>query len=327
MKEDTLKEDTMPITDLQKEQIDRYNNHKPSGSHTTSRRWWQHSVIAQHNIIASMIAIVLGLVMAATTAIAETTPVRTAAVPDPENGENWQIIKETLYEGVELLDGSPWMSFETPYRALDAAIVPIHLKVDRQQTDEDYVKSVTFIIDENPSPVAAVFNLTPKSGQADLSTRVRIDKYTFVRAVAEMNDGRHFMVANFVKAAGGCSAPGLAGRDAAMARLGKMKLKFLDAGIGDQPAKAQLLISHPNYSGLQFDQISRTEIPAHYVDSITVSQDGKEIFSAAPDISLSEDPSIHFHYRDDGGPIDVVVTDTEGGTFKRSWSPIPRADG
>ncbi len=284
---------------------------------TLSGRWWQNGVTA----------VVLGFVMVTTTAIADTTAAKKAPTLDPENSESWQTIKETLYEDVELLDGSQWMSFETPYRALDAAIVPIQLKVDRQQADDDYIKSVTFIIDENPSPVAAVFNLTPKSGRADLSTRVRIDKYTFVRAVAEMNDGRHFMIANFVKAAGGCSAPGLAGRDAAMARLGKMKMKFLDAGVGDQLAKAQLLISHPNYSGLQFDQISRTEIPAHYVDSITVSQDGQEIFSAAPDISLSEDPSIHFYYRDDGGPIDVVVTDTEGGTFKRSWSPTPRADG
>ncbi len=286
----------------------------------TLTRWRQHSVIA----------VFLGFMLAATSAMAEEPATSKNTAPDPEASENWQTIKETLYEDTELSDGSQWMSFETPYRALDAAIVPIDLKMDRQQTDEEYVKSVTFIIDENPSPVVAVFNLTPKSGLADLSTRVRIDKYTFVRAIAEMNDGRHFMVANFVKAAGGCSAPGLAGREAAMARLGKMKLKFLDAGVGESPAQAQLLISHPNYSGLQFDQISRTEIPAHYVDSITVSQDGKEIFSAAPDISLSEDPSIHFHYRDDGGPIDVVVTDTEGSTFKKSWSPTPKtpnADG
>ena len=35
------------------------------------------------------------------------------------------------------------------------------------------------------------------------------------------------MVANFVKAAGGCSAPSLGDMDAIMARLGKMKMKFI----------------------------------------------------------------------------------------------------
>ena len=38
------------------------------------------------------------------------------------------------------------------------------------------------------------------------------------------------MVSNFVKAAGGCSAPSLADMDAVMARLGKMKMKFIETG-------------------------------------------------------------------------------------------------
>ena len=39
------------------------------------------------------------------------------------------------------------------------------------------------------------------------------------------------MVANFVKAAGGCSAPSLADMDAVMARLGKMKMKFVKTNL------------------------------------------------------------------------------------------------
>ena len=64
-------------------------------------------------------------------------------------------------------------------------------------------------------------------GNASITTRIRIDKYTYVRAIAEMNTGEKLMVANYVKAAGGCSAPSLADMDAVMARLGKMKMKFL----------------------------------------------------------------------------------------------------
>ena len=36
------------------------------------------------------------------------------------------------------------------------------------------------------------------------------------------------MISNFVKAAGGCSAPSLADMDSVMARLGKMKMKFIE---------------------------------------------------------------------------------------------------
>lgn len=40
-----------------------------------------------------------------------------------------------------------------------------------------------------------------------LATRVRVDDYSYVRAVAETADGKLHMVKAFVKASGGCSAP------------------------------------------------------------------------------------------------------------------------
>ena len=40
-----------------------------------------------------------------------------------------------------------------------------------------------------------------------LSTRVRVDSYTNVHAVAELSDGQLYAAQRFVKAAGGCSAP------------------------------------------------------------------------------------------------------------------------
>ena len=51
------------------------------------------------------------------------------------------------------------------------------------------------------------FNFHSKVGNPSFTTRIRVDKYTYVRAIAEKNDGEKFMVSNFVKAAGGCSAP------------------------------------------------------------------------------------------------------------------------
>ena len=62
------------------------------------------------------------------------------------------------------------------------------------------------------------------------------------------------------------------------------------------------MISHPNYSGLQFNQLTRAEIPAHFINYVKVEQDGEMIFEAI-DISLSEDPSFTFNYRNTGGAI------------------------
>ena len=63
------------------------------------------------------------------------------------------------------------------------------------------------MIDENPSPLAAVFSPGAASGMRSLSTRVRVDSYTNVHAVAELSDGQLYAAQRFVKAAGGCSAP------------------------------------------------------------------------------------------------------------------------
>ena len=235
--------------------------------------------------------------------------------PPPEPVTWNQDLKELVYGDDIIKDGSALFSLDTPYRALDAAIVPISINFKNTQTKENYVKSLTLIVDENPAPVVPKFNFTPKIGNPSLTTRIRIDKYTYVRAIAEYNNGEKFMSSNFVKAAGGCSAPSLADMDAVMARLGKMKMKFIKTEAEKGLNKAEFLISHPNYSGLQFNQLTRAEIPAHFINYIKIYQDDKIILEATPDISLSEDPSITFNYLDSGGPIKVEIEDSEGQTF------------
>ena len=89
------------------------------------------------------------------------------------------------------------MKLSSPYRALDAAIVPISINFNKDQSDEDYIKSLTIVVDENPSPVVGKFNFTAKTGNPSVTTRIRIDKYTYVRAIAENNKGEKFMISNF----------------------------------------------------------------------------------------------------------------------------------
>ena len=233
--------------------------------------------------------------------------------PEPVTWNSY--LKEAVFGDDVINDGTQMFTLDTPYRALDAAIVPISINFNTPQSKTTFVKSLTLIVDENPSPLVSKFNFTPKVGNASLTTRVRIDKYTYVRAIVEMNNGEKYMNSNFVKAAGGCSAPSLADMDTVMARLGKMKMKFFETGNNNSPSKAQFLISHPNFSGLQFNQLTRAEIPAHFVNYIKIEQDNELIIEAYPDISMSEDPSITFHFLDSGSPLKVTVEDSEGKNY------------
>jgi sulfur-oxidizing protein SoxY len=231
----------------------------------------------------------------------------------------WPELRALLFADRPIADGAGVIALEAPVRAHDAAVVPLTIAALLPQTDARYIKTLHLLIDRNPAPIAGIFHLTPASGIATIATRVRVNEYTDVRVIAETSDGQLHMASRFVKAAGGCSAPALKDHEAAIARLGQMKLKHGSLRPG-APSQVQLLISHPNYSGLQIDQLSRNWIPPHYVQSIEVRYDGRPVLSVDADISLSENPSLHFSFVPDAqGELEVRVRDSEGGSFTGSW--------
>jgi sulfur-oxidizing protein SoxY len=56
-------------------------------------------------------------------------------------------------------------------------------------TAQDYVKSVHLFSEKNPRPVIARFYLNPRSGKAEISTRIRLAGSQQVVALAMMSDG------------------------------------------------------------------------------------------------------------------------------------------
>ena len=181
------------------------------------------------------------------------------------------------------------------------------------------MQKIYLIIDQNPSPIAAVFHLTPDSGRADIDTRVRIEQYTYVRAIAETSDGKLYMATRYVKASGGCSAPAGKDQEAALARLGKMKFRVDNKVALDHPNLAQLMISHPNNSGLQMDQLTRLYIPARYVKKVDVTYNGKSILSADVDFSISENPNFRFYFTPrTSGDLKAEVIDSNDLKFNSS---------
>lgn len=244
---------------------------------------------------------------------------------DAEDAAHWADLKPMVFGEREILDGAGIVELDAPTRAYDAAIVPVTIKALVPQRKDRFIKTITLVIDRNPVPVAGIFHMTPENGVATLSTRIRINEYTNVRAVVETSDGTLYQAVRYVKAAGGCSAPAMKDQEAALARLGRMKLRYDDQMQTGEPTELQVMISHPNNSGLQMDQLTRHYIPAHYVESVTVSYRDRTLMTVESDISLSENPSFRFSFVPDGpGDIAVQAVDTEGSVFSRVWSIAPR---
>jgi sulfur-oxidizing protein SoxY len=228
----------------------------------------------------------------------------------------WPVLKEIYFDNKTILtDADDWLVLEAPSRAEDAAIVPLTLKSLKPQTAESYIKNIHIIIDDNPDPYSANFHLTPAMEQVDLTFRMRFQQYSNVRAIVEMNDGKLHMVSRFVKASGGCSAPVQKDPEAVKSRLGKMLIRMRKPELGHD-VTAQVMISHPNYNGLQFDQETRRYIPAHYVKTMSVNYADQPLFNVDMGISFSEDPSVHFTFKPTkSGVLKATVIDSKETTY------------
>jgi sulfur-oxidizing protein SoxY len=249
---------------------------------------------------------------------------------NPEASANWLRVREPLFGHKTIrTDADAVIQLDAPVRAEDAAIVPIAVRARFAQSAERAIQRLWLVIDNNPSPVGVALRFSQASGRADIETRVRVDEYTFVRAIAETNDGQLWMATRFVKASGGCSAP--PGKDpaAALASLGQMRLRVDSAGAGaapNTPALAQLMISHPNHTGLAMDQLTRQFTPAHFVRHVDVSYAGRPVLTADVDFTLSENPNLRFYFApQEAGELKVTIVDSNDQKFESSTRYNPAA--
>jgi len=268
-------------------------------------------------VVCSVLAV--GVLLASTSALAR------GSETDPNQSEIWNKVHASLFQGARFeTNAEQVIVLETPARAEDASVVPIAIRARFAQSPERRIDKVWLIVDGNPSPLAAEFQFTPDSGRADIETRIRIEEYTFVRAVARTGDGKMYMVANYVKASGGCSAP--AGKDPAVAKanLGKMRLRVEEKPVAGKPVLAQLMVSHPNDTGLAMDQLTRMYAPPHFVRRVEVRYDGKPVMTADVDFSISENPNFRFYFTPrEGGELEASVVDNQ----ELKFSTVMKVDG
>jgi sulfur-oxidizing protein SoxY len=243
---------------------------------------------------------------------------------DQPSEETWNSIRGDIFKDRPILDGSGLVILDAPRRAEDSAIVPIGMRVNFAGDDKRTLKSLTLVIDENPAPVAGKFTIGPRSGVTSISTRVRVNSYSYVRLVAELSDGQLYGVKTFVKASGGCSAPASSNADATRSLLGQMKFRTFRPE-SDAPPEAQIMLRHPQNSGFQMDQLTRLYIPPFFIDNLKIWQGDDLVLEMDGGIAISEDPNIRFNYRTNGAAkFRVEAMDTSKKLFRDEW-PVERS--
>jgi sulfur-oxidizing protein SoxY len=67
--------------------------------------------------------------------------------------------------------------------------VGLTVTVESPMTREDFVRRIGVFNEKNPQPNVVTFHLTPRSGRASVSTRIRLADSQTVTAIAELSDG------------------------------------------------------------------------------------------------------------------------------------------
>jgi sulfur-oxidizing protein SoxY len=251
-------------------------------------------------------------------------PARAQESDDQDRAARWKQLQESLFPHRNVLDSGGIITIDAPPRALDAALVPVELHISGSTP----VQSVYLIIDDNPAPMAAHFVFGPKSDPRELQLRVRVNAYTNIHAIAETRNGELHAATQFVKAAGGCSAPAGSDDATALADIGRMKLRLMGDFNAGKPMQAQLMIRHPNFNGMQMNQITRYFTPARFIRTIDATYDGGQVFHMDADISLSTDPVITFGFVPHAkGQMRIVAQDSSNTTFDRSFDVPSPASG
>ena len=215
--------------------------------------------------------------------------------------DSWkEWLKDDLYKE-QFLEQTDDIIIESPYRAIDGGNVPIVITTK----SKDLIK-FTLIIDENPTPCCATFEFVGLLPY--IETNIRVNAYTHLTVVAEDIDGNLYVNRKFIKAAGGCSATPIIDND-----VPKDRVDIIDDKLHFDKKKIQF--NHPNYSGLQFNQLTRTEIPADYIDSVVI-ETSKGIFSYEGTIGISQN---HYFTLYSGDIKKIIYTDNLGNNYEETY--------
>lgn len=240
-----------------------------------------------------------------------------------KNEGAWRDIRNFLFKDQPVLPGDGVVRLEAPSRPPNGGDVSMKIFSSYPQNGEKFISDYYLVVDKNPSPVAAHFTLSPHIS-ADINTRIRVNEYSTVRAIARANDDKLYMSTAFVKASGGCSAPPMGDDTMAKLMMGQTQLTQTKAA-GKNAYKFNISITHPNYSGLQKDQITTYFIPPHYIETVEVKNGLDDIiFAVKGDISFSENPSFGFIYAPSAETriLRIKVTDSREKIYETEWPLI-----
>lgn len=94
-----------------------------------------------------------------------------------------------------------------------------------------------------------------------------------------------------------------------MARSMKVRTR-----AGDNGVEVMVLVSHPMETGQRTDKKTKQKIPAHFIQEVLVTHNGKTVAKSQLGVGVSEDPLLGFLLKDakNGDKVKISWKDNKG---------------
>lgn len=236
--------------------------------------------------------------------------------------ENWRVIKEAFFNEKSVLtdDGQlevGHINIEAPVQAEDAGLVPFSFKVTLKQS---FIAKVYLFTDANPILHTATFHLLQKRQTFDVATRIRLEKNSVVRVIAETDAGQLLMATVDIKTpGGGCGGGATADEATLRASAGQMKVRF-NQDTPEASSAFSFYIKHPMRTG--FERTAQGYYAkAWYINQLTFSENDTDFLQIDVGPGISADP--YFKLMQISALTNrllVKATDNEGKIFQKSFT-------
>lgn len=207
--------------------------------------------------------------------------------------------------------------FDMPEFSDSGSSVPMTLTVPSAMTPEDHPRVLRVFAAENPRPRIAAFHFTPACGEARISTRVRLDSFQDVVAVAEMSDGRVFQAAQRVNVTYGACEDAVAYDQFPPGWAPRIRVAVPDRVEPGAIFEVRAIINHPMETGLRHGADGLL-IPMRIIERFRCLADGAEVFSAKLEPAIATNPYFAFRLRlPRASALQFEWHDTTGAVYSR----------
>jgi len=243
------------------------------------------------------------------------------------SAENWPMIKERFFNH-RSISPTNLIQIIAPLGAENAAQVPVTLKASNQL--QDPIKSIYLLVDANPIPMVAHYQFPLSFNALELSTRIRMENDSHIRAIAETESGVLLMASTIVNAGGGCA--GAVPEDETIVRenAGKIKFQINPPYKLHETASASLQIKHPMYTGLQFDTKTKQLKPAFYIQHADIMFEETNVMQIDFNVGTAENPHLSFkfdlppsHHQTGVNKVHIKLSDNEHKIFNHTINLKP----